>query len=121
MALHKVVIGEMKGNGSFEVFQLLAESVSESCQSAHVKAGRAVQSFDVAGGSQPHVRGAHNAAFLDRDKLGGAVLALWPLIVIRSIRLDDLSVVNVRSEGQFNGLDISPKRIAGKLNAIIEP
>jgi len=58
--------------------------------------------------------------FSTETKLGRAVLALWPLIVIGAICLDDLSIINVRSEGQFNGLNISLEH-HGKLDAILEP
>ena len=96
MPLDEIVIGEVKGNGCLKVFQLLAESIGKPSQTAHVKAGRAIQPLNVAGGGKVHIRGSSHAPLLDRNKLGRAVLALWPLRVIGAIRLDDLSVINIR-------------------------
>ena len=48
MRSHEIVVSKVKGNCRFKVFQLLAESISKSRQTAHVQARRAVQSFNVA-------------------------------------------------------------------------
>ena len=52
MGLHKVVIAVVKRNRSFEVFQLFAESIRKTAQSAAVHPKGMILFLDVARGDQ---------------------------------------------------------------------
>jgi hypothetical protein len=44
---NEIVVREVKRDGGFEVFNLLAECVSQTSQAAHVQARGCVESFNV--------------------------------------------------------------------------
>ena len=74
MPLHEIVIGEVERNRCLEVLPLLAESVREASQAAHVEAGCAVQTLNVTRGCQRHIRKTSDGFLFRYDKLWGAVL-----------------------------------------------
>ncbi len=99
MALYKIVVSEVERGCSLKILTLLAESIGEPSQTAHVKASSPIQPLDMAGRGQAHVGTAYNSTLFRNDKFGGAVatITIWGFIV--NVGLDDLSEVYGAAEG----------------------
>src|SRR5439155_26338581 len=113
MRPNEIVKGEVKGNSRFEILKLLAECVSQASQSAHVKASDAVQSLDVACADQIHIRVSGNLALLaERDRRCAITSFLMMLALIRSVILNNHSIVSIHSESLFNRIGVHAQTVS---------
>ena len=108
MALHEIVIGEVKADRSLKILALLAECVGEASQATHVESRRTIQAFDMAGRGLAHIGKTGNALLFGSHYLWRAEFALSNDRIIRPISLDDLSEVNVRTVDVLNRIYIGP-------------
>ena len=101
------------------VLNLLAESVGEPGEPAHVHPHGEVLTLDVGRRDVRHVGLAFDADLLRPGALGRAVAALR-VVGRGAVDLHELGEVHVTAEGAFHGLQIRPVTVAGELDAVGE-
>ena len=102
----EIIMHEVKGNGVLEVIDFLGKGVSQSRESAVHHSDSQVLPFDVARGNMLHVRIAHHRLFACADTICGAV-SDFAAFLRSAVQLHKHGVVNVDSQGIFNGPSVT--------------
>lgn len=111
----KIVVHKINGNGGDVILKLLGERISEARESPHAHSHGEILSFNVACGNVSRFgvsddrRGLCSNAF--RGTIAGLFFSIFP------VNLHKHGVVDVRSEGIFDGSQINTVSISGQLNA----
>ena len=115
----EVVVHEVNRGGVFMVFQLLAESVGQSCEAAVAHAQREILPLYMAGGYVQPFGLPRNADFASANTNGRRVSSFTGGRFI-PIEFDQLRKVDLRAKSAFDGSNVGFVSIAGKLNAFSE-
>jgi hypothetical protein len=92
----EVVIGKVKANRRNKVLTLLAECQRQAGKTAHMKAGRRVQPFDIASRDEVFVRIARIDELVRGSNTRRAVAAIVDGFI--AVDFDDLGVVHFRTK-----------------------
>src|SRR5687768_5779841 len=106
MSLNEIVVCEVKGYRSLEVFYLLAECVGKASQAAHMQARCAVQTLNVVSRNKIHVRTAYYNHLLTTSYFRRAIAALLVMLaLVCAVILYNHTEVYVAAESAFYSLD----------------
>src|SRR5882724_2187324 len=105
MQANEVVISEVKRDGGAEILALLAESVCQASQAAHVHPHRQILALNVGRGNQIGVWIASNDNLPHVDQLRGAVSPLLGKFY-GCVNFNQLAVVSIGTESTFYSVNV---------------
>jgi hypothetical protein len=114
----EIVIGEMQGNGSFQVRELLAESIRQAGKSAKLHSQREVLPFHKRSADVLRIGiPATDLGYNLRDRSWG--VPLIPELAVVTVELCQLSEIGITRKRFFHCLAVEDVGVSGQLHAVI--
>lgn len=120
MYANEIEKGHVEGHGGFQMIETLAESKAQARETAQMRPNAQIGAFDVRGADSRFVRvsadydGNRRRDFRWFVPVGG-------ISALRSVELDELGEVNVRSKVFFDGRNITAESVRRKLETTCNP